>query len=273
MKRANLQWIQGELLGTFLLVFFGLGAVATSVAMDAPVGLFQVAITWGLGLAVAILLCGKLSGAHFNPAITLAFAVFTDFPAKRVPGYILAQFAGAFLAAAAVYALFGGAIGLFEVENGISRGEPGSEASAKIFGEFYGNLSSQPGADASTDAATHLRACLAEFMGTTLLALVIFGFIAKQNSAIHESLLPFAIGMALTVLICIFAPLSMGGFNPARDFAPRLFSSMAGWGKVPFETNGIGWLTVYILSPCAGALLGGFIGTKLAYGEKEHSNA
>jgi glycerol uptake facilitator-like aquaporin len=85
MKKETLQWIQGEVLGTFLLVFFGCGAVATSVAMDAPVGLFQVAITWGLGLAIAILLCGKLSGAHFNPAITIAFAVFTDFPAKRVP--------------------------------------------------------------------------------------------------------------------------------------------------------------------------------------------
>ena len=269
MKKETLQWIQGEVLGTFLLVFFGCGAVATAVAMDAPVGLFQVAIIWGMGLAVAILLSRKLSGAHFNPAITIAFAVFTDFPAKRVPGYILAQFAGAFLAAAAIYGLFGGAIAVFELENGITRGMPGSEASAKIFGEYYTNLSGNPGVDASKDSISQLRACLAEMMGTALLALVIFGFTNKGNDTLHKALVPFAIGMALTVLICIFAPLSMGGFNPARDLAPRLFSSLVGWRDIPFSTNGIGWLTVYIVSPCAGALIGGYIGNKLAYGERD----
>lgn len=48
-------------------------------------------------------------------------------------------------------------------------------------------------------------------------------------------------------------------FNPARDFAPRVFSSLAGWGRVPFEVNGQGWLTVYICAPLVGGLLGGFI--------------
>ena len=267
MKPSKLQWIQGEILGTFLLVFFGCGAVATAVAMDASVGLFQVAIIWGMGLTVAILLSRKLSGAHFNPAITIAFAALTNFPAKRVPGYILAQFAGAFLAAAAVYGLFGGAIAVFELENAITRGLPGSEASAKIFGEYYGNLSGKIGVDVSKDSISHLRACLAEMMGTALLALVIFGFTNKGNDTLHKTLVPFAIGMALTVLICIFAPLSMGGFNPARDLAPRLFSSLVGWRDIPFSTNGIGWLTVYILSPCAGALIGGYVGSKLGYGK------
>ena len=111
-------WFKGELLGTFLLVFFGCGVVATAVALQAPVGLFQVAIVWGLGLATAIFLSRKLSGAHLNPAMTLAFAVFAEFPAKRVPAYLAAQFLGAFLAATAVFGLFGGAIEAFEISNG-----------------------------------------------------------------------------------------------------------------------------------------------------------
>jgi glycerol uptake facilitator protein len=51
----------------------------------------------------------------------------------------------------------------------------------------------------------------------------------------------------------------MGGFNPARDLAPRLFSSLVGWGDLPFTLNGIGWLTVYVIAPIAGALCGGFV--------------
>ena len=76
-------------------------------------------------------------------------------------------------------------------------------------------------------------------------------------------MVPFAIGLALTALICIFAPLTMAGFNPARDLAPRVFSALAGWKSIPFSTNGIGWLTVYVISPCLGALAGGFVSRRL----------
>ena len=267
MKKSTLSWIQGEIIGTFLLVFFGCGSVATAVAVGAPVGLFQIAIIWGMGLASAIYLTGKLSGAHFNPAITIAFAVFTDFPAKRVPGYIVAQMVGAFLAAVAIYILFGGAIEAFEVEKGIIRGDAGSVASAKIFGEYFPNWGDTGFAERSKDSAFHFRACFAEMLGTALLALAILGFIAKGNRTIPDALIPASIGMTLTVLICIFAPISQGGFNPARDLAPRIFSTLAGWGNIPFSANGIGWLTVYIVSPCVGALIGGFIASKLVYGD------
>ena len=265
MSKKALSWIQGEVIGTFLLVFFGCGSVATAVAIDAPVGLFQIGIIWGLGLASAIYLTGKLSGAHFNPAITIAFAVFTDFPAKRVPGYIAAQMIGAFLAAIAVYTLFSGAIEAYELEHGIKRGNVASVATAKIFGEYFPNWGSGNFAERAKDSAYHLRACFAEMLGTALLALAIFGFIAKGNRTIHDALIPAAIGMTLTVLICIFAPISQAGFNPARDLAPRIFSYFAGWGEITFSANGIGWLTVYILSPVIGALIGGFIASKLVY--------
>ena len=252
-------WFKGELVGTFLLVFFGCGAVATAVAAQAPVGLFQVAIVWGLGLSTAIYLTGTLSGAHLNPAITLAFAVLTDFPLKQVPGYVVAQFAGAFLGAAAVFGLFGGSIEAFEKSNEIVRGTPGSEASAMIFGEYFPNPGGKAIDAEASDTVTHGRACFAEFLGTALLALAIFGFTAKDNRGGPASaMVPLAIGLTLTTLICLFAPLTMAGFNPARDLAPRLFSSLAGWKSVPFSVNGIGWLTVYVLSPCVGAVAGGF---------------
>jgi glycerol uptake facilitator protein len=63
----------------------------------------------------------------------------------------------------------------------------------------------------------------------------------------------------VTLLISLLGPLTMACFNPARDFGPRLFSSLAGWGKLPFEANGTGWLSVYIVAPLLGGVLGGGI--------------
>ncbi|MBK1878073.1 MIP/aquaporin family protein [Pelagicoccus mobilis] len=249
----------GELVGTFILVFFGCGSVAAAVAMGAQIGLFQVAIVWGFGVCIAILLTGAKSGAHINPAITLAFATVRDFPWRRVPLYITAQFLGAFIAAAVLYSLFSGGIALFESSNGIVRGEPGSEASAMMFGEFYPN----PGGAAFTTGAlehiTTTQALLAEFVGTAMLAFAVFGFTDPKNSGIQAKHVPYAIGATLTALISLLAPISQAGFNPARDFAPRLFSSLAGWGSYPFEILGHGWLTVYILAPIAGAITGAYL--------------
>ena len=67
------------------------------------------------------------------------------------------------------------------------------------------------------------------------------------------------IGLTVTVLISLLAPLTQAAFNPARDFGPRLFSSLAGWKEIPFTTNGQGWWLVYLLGPIAGGLLGGGI--------------
>ena len=257
------RWFWGELLGTFILVFVGCSTVATAVALGAPMGLVQVALVWGLGLSVAIFLTGGMSGAHLNPAITIAMAVWRDFPMKRVPGYIATQMLAAFLAAGLLYLLYNGSIVAFESASGVTRGEPGSEASAMIFGEFFPNPDGKPLTPADDLRVSHLNACLAEAVGTALLALAIFGFTGKRNESGPGPLTPLAIGITLTVLISLFAPLSQAGFNPARDFAPRVFSALAGWGGIPFSTNGIGWLTVYIVSPIVGALAGGWIGRKL----------
>lgn len=265
MKGRNLSWVQGELVGTFLLIFFGLSAVATAVTFEAPVGLFQVAVVWGMGLSAAIFLTGHLSGAHLNPAVTLAFVVFKKFPAKQALCYVALQFLGAFLAAGAVFALFGGALSAFELKEGLTRGAPGSEASAMVFAEYFPNPGAEPLTEAARQTVPQWRACFAEALGTAILVLAVFGFTAKENEGGPGPLTAIALGLTLTTLICVFAPLTQAGFNPARDLAPRLFTSLAGWKSVPFSTNGIGWLTVYVLSPCAGALLGGFLGSKLRY--------
>lgn len=249
-------WVKGEILGTFLLVFFGLGAVATSVATEANAGLFQVAIVWGLGLGVAISIAGPLSGAHLNPAITCAFAVFGGFPKRRVPGYIGCQFVGAFIAASAVYLLFAGSIREFEASNELVRGEAGTEASAMIFGEYFPNPGAEPLTPEKRREVSHGAAFFGEALGTALLALIVMGSIRYSEREKCASLLPWMIGFGLAVLICLFAPVTMAGFNPARDLAPRVFSSLAGWGSVPFSVNGIGWLTVYVIAPVVGALSG-----------------
>jgi len=261
--KHGLHWFPSEVLGTFILILFGCGSVATAVAFDAPMGLFQVAIVWGLGLSLAITLTGPHSGAHLNPAITLAFALWTDFPRTRMIGYFAAQMIGAFIAAAVLYLLFGPAIIAFETAHAIERGSPGSEASAMIFGEYFPNPGGLPWDETSASRVGTFQAILAEFLGTTMLALGVFGLTAKGNPFGAGRFTPLAIGLMLTAIICVFAPVTMACFNPARDLAPRIFSALAGWGGYVFSANGSGWLTVYIVTPFVGALTGGWLGARL----------
>jgi glycerol uptake facilitator protein len=252
-------WFIGEFVGTFLLVFFGCGSVAAAVLTGAQVGIFQVAIVWGFGIAIAIYATGALSGAHLNPAVTCALATCGRFPARRVPGYMLAQLAGAFVAAAVVHGLFAGTLAAFESANGIVRGAVGSEASAMIFGEFFPN----PGGKALTEAVrarvSMSGAFAVEVAGTAVLMMVILALTDERNAGRPRELGPVAIGLTVTLLISLLAPLTQACFNPARDLGPRLWSAMAGWGSLPFTVNGSGWLTVYVVAPLVGAQVGGLI--------------
>ncbi len=252
-------WVIGEFVGTFLLVFFGCGSVCAAVTTGAQVGVFQVAIVWGLGIATAIYLTASLSGAHLNPAVTISLAVWGDFSKSRVAGYMATQMAGAFVSAGVLYVIFGGAITEFETKNNIVRGEVGSEASAMVFGEYYPNPLGKPFKETNLDRMSPWRAFTAEVVGTAILLLVIFCTTDANNRNNPQILTAATIGLTVTILISLLGPLTMACFNPARDFGPRLFSSMAGWNSVPFTTNGVGWLTVYIIAPILGGLLGGGI--------------
>lgn len=252
-------WFIGELWGTFLLVFFGCGSVCAATTTGAQVGVFQVAIVWGLGIATAIHLCGALSGAHLNPAVTLSMAIWRRFPWKRVMPYVFAQFIGAFAAAAVLYIIFGDALKTFEARSGIVRGQPGSEASAMVFGEFFPNPGGHPLTMEMRQRMSLASAFGAEVVGTAILLLVIFGVTDERNKARPQVLTAAIIGLTVTLLISLLGPLTMACFNPARDLAPRVFSALAGWKTVPFTANGTGWFTVYVLAPLLGGIFGGAI--------------
>jgi glycerol uptake facilitator protein len=249
----------GEVLGTFLLVFFGCGSLCSAVTTGAFAGVFQVAIVWGLGIATAIYLTGGLSGAHLNPAVTIALAVYRRFPARKIVPYIIAQMLGAFLASIVLYVIFSDAIGAYEKANHVVRGQAGSEASAMVFGEYFPNPGGKPLTEEARSIMPAARAFFAEIIGTGVLLLVILGVTDERNVSFPKILTAPAIGLTITLLICLLGPLTMACFNPARDLAPRIFSSLAGWGSVPFETNGMGWLTVYCVAPILGGLAGGLV--------------
>jgi glycerol uptake facilitator protein len=253
-------WAVGEFAGTFLLVFFGCGSVAAAVLTGAQVGIFQVAIVWGLGIATAIYLTGSLSGAHLNPAGSLALASAGRFPIRRVPGYAAAQLGGAFCASAVLFALFAGPLRVFEAGARITRGAPGSEASAMIFGEYFPNPAWHPEPAGQIAVVSTGAAFMAEAVGTALLVLVILCVTDTRNRSHPGILTPATIGLTITLLISLLGPLTMAGFNPARDFGPRLFSALSGWGSLVFRVNGSGWFVVYILAPIVGGQ-----GAALAY--------
>ena len=223
----------GEVLGTFLLVFFGCGSVCTAVTTGALVGVFQVAMVWGLGIATAIYLTGGLSGAHLNPAVTISLAVYRRFPVRKIAPYIAAQLLGAFMASAVLFVIFAGMIGAFEKAHGIVRGEPGSEASAMIFGEYFPNPGGKSLTEDARNTMPHWRAFSAEVTGTAILLLVILGVTDERNTSFPKMLTAPTIGLTVTILISILGPLTMACFNPARDLGPRLFSALIGWGSVP----------------------------------------
>ncbi len=248
----------GETLGTFLLVLFGTGVVAAAVVGGAQMGLWQVAAVWGFGVTLAIYATAAVSGAHLNPAVSLAFAIFRrdEFPVRRMCAYWAAQLAGATLAGLAILAAYGPFVERFEQAHGYTRGEPGSQHSAMIFGEYFPDANIV-GTDAAARALVSAPAAAAiEGFGTAILVLMIFSLADKRNAALpNKGLAPFFIGFTVAVLISVFAPLTQAGWNPARDFGPRLVAFFAGWGSIaiPGPSGGF-W--AYIVGPLIGAPLG-----------------
>lgn len=255
-----------EVLGTFLLVFFGCGSVHVAVLIGDLAGLWQVGIVWGVSIMLAIYVCGPISGAHINPAITLGLASWGLFPKRRVLPYVLAQTFGAFAAAATLFALFQPYLLAKEQSKGIVRGEPGSEITAMCYGEYFPNPGVLAGGDRPYDASAHERlnqlvtqpvACMAEMLGTAILAMVVVSLTDPGNTNGPRNLAPVFIGLTVTALICIIAPLTQACFNPARDFGPRLFAYFGGWGPIALPgPRGTAFLTVYIVSPIVGGIVG-----------------
>lgn len=250
MKLQYAPHFLGEFTGTFILVFFGCGAVAVSVLFSSLVGVFQVAIVWGFAVTLAIYATRHLSCAHLNPAVSMAMVLSKRMEKKLLPVYWLGQFLGAFLAAAALFLLFAGSIANYEAAHGIIRGTPGSVKTAMMFGEFYPNISTW-------------IALGAETMGTFLLVFFIFSLTEGCNvGRPDDALAPFFIGMAVMIIICVIAPLTQAALNPARDLAPRAFSYLAGWKQAAFPDRNFG-LLVYGMGPLLGGIIAAIFFTRI----------
>lgn len=257
-----------EFVGTYILIFLGLGVVHTAILNKAQAGLWQVAVVWGGAVTLAVHAVGAISGAHINPAVTIASWVWGLFPRREVVPYIISQVFGAFVAAATLYVLFNPYLAQREAEKGIVRGGAGSELTAMCYGEYFPNPGELSTAEGPYSAEEHARfnqnltepaAFLAEVIGTMLLALVIFAVTDGRNAAAPTAgMAPTFIGLAVALLVSVFAPLTQACFNPARDFGPRLFAYFAGWGPIALPgPRPTAFLTVYILAPIVGGILGG----------------
>ncbi len=241
----------GELIGTLILVFFGCGSIAVSILFSAHSGLFQIAAIWGISVALAIYATRHISCAHLNPAVSIAMVVAGRMSARKLLSYLLGQFTGAFLAAVFLYILFSSSIAQYENINGILRGSPDSIKTAMMFGDFYPN----PGLGYEVTVST-MNAFLAEMAGTFALVFLIFSLTDGCNvGRPDDSLSPLFIGLSITIIISVIAPLTQAGLNPARDLSPRVFAYLAGWKGAAFPDSHGGFFTVYILGPVVGGIL------------------
>lgn len=231
----------GEFLGTFILVFIGCSSVAIAVLFGS-LNLLEIALIWGAGVALAIFTVRKICPAHLNPAVSVAMVVFGNLAWKKLPVYLVAQLLGAIVAGLAVYGLFEATIINFETTHSISRGTQDSMLTAKMFGEFYHSLE-----------LTQWEATLWEGFGTFLLVFVIFSL--SHFKKLHSNLPPIIIGLTVSAIICIVAPFTQAGLNPARDFGPRIVAFYSGWKSAAFPLEQFGFFTVYILGPIVGATI------------------
>jgi len=258
--KGYIQDFCGEILGTFVLVFFGCGSVAVSVLFSAYQGLFQVAAVWGIGVTLAIYASRALSCAHLNPAVSIAFVYAKRMPIRKLPVYLVGQFAGAFLAGLLLYLIFSGSITKFESAYNIIRGSFESVRTAMIFGEYFPN----PSIEQAVISVTWLNAFIAEGVGTFLLVLFIFSLTEGCNVGRPDSRIsPVFIGAGVAGIICIIAPLTQAGLNPARDFGPRLVAYLNGWGQAAIPGPKGGFFAVYMIAPVVGGILAAFIFTKV----------
>ena len=240
------------------MVFVGTSVVAAAVLSGAQAGLWQVAVVWAIGVSLTIYLTRAVSGAHLNPAVSLAFAIFRprDFPVRLLLPYWASQFLGAMLAGLTVLLLYGPFIRHFEMQHGVNRGEPGSQLSTMMFGEYFPNPGIMGVDETARALITPLGAAAVEAVGTGILVLMIFALVDRRNSSLPvKYLAPVFIGLTVAMLISMLAPLTMGGWNPARDFGPRFVAFLAGWGEVaiPGPSGGF-W--AYIVGPFVGAPVG-----------------
>ncbi len=235
-----------EFIGTGLLIFWGAGCVAALTVAGAPLGHWEICIIWGMAVALAVYCTAGVSGAHINPAVTIALAAFHGFEKEKVVPYIISQIAGAFCAAALVYGLYSSLFTDWEVANNVARNTPEALATAGIFSTY-------PHASLS-----FFGAFAVEFAITAVLMFGILAIVDEKNGGAKAPMAGLLIGLLVATIGGAFGPLTGFAMNPARDFGPKLFTYFAGWDYALSGAKGIPYFIVPICAPILGALFGGW---------------
>ena len=219
------QRLGAEFFGTFWLVLGGCGSAVLAAAFpDLGIGFVGVALAFGLTVVTMAYGVGHISGAHFNPAVTLGLWAGGRFPVKDIIPYWAAQVAGAICAAAVLYV--------------IASGQAGFDVSAGFAANGY--------AEHSPGQYSFTAALVCEVVMTLFFLLVILG---STDSRAPAGFAPLAIGLALTLIHLISIPVTNTSVNPARSTGQALF--VGGWALQQL------WL--FWVAPLVGALIGGFI--------------
>ena len=237
-----------EMIGTAFLLMVGDSVAAMAIVYNAFSGdYWGICILWGLGVTMACYLVGAISGAHLNPAVTVAFAVYGGFPWRKVPGFIVSQVIGGFLGGALTYALFSPAINAYNAAHHAVRNAASGLTTSGIF-------FTHPNVGITTGHA---------FMDEVILtgALVI-GILALSDAYNSNGQLgkiqPLIVGLLVAMVGGFGGELEAWALNPARDLGPRIFAWFAGWGQNAFPgPNGYWW--VPIVAPILGGIVAGAI--------------
>jgi MIP family channel proteins len=244
MARGLFREVLAEFFGTFILIVFGVGVVAQVVLSRQTAGNYlSINLGWGLAVTMGCYVSAGVTGAHLNPAVTLALAVHRRFPWSKVLPYAIAQVAGAFVASAVVYVTYREALAAFD---GGVRHVLGPQGTAGIWATYpQPFLSVFPGGFVD------------QVVGTALLLGVILGITDTRNSPAPAGLAPLIVGLLVVTIGMTFGFNAGYAINPARDFGPRLFTAVAGWGGGVF-TAANGWWWVPVVAPLIGGTIGGW---------------
>jgi len=241
-KNSYLGELIAEFLGTMILILFGVGVVA-QVVTSAEGGLGDhdsIAWGWGIGVTMGVYVAARISGAHLNPAVTIALAAFKGFAWRKVLPYSLAQTAGAFVAAAIVRLVYSDLISAVDPDHTI--------ATQGIFSTLPGNGS------APVSIPT---AFFDQVVGTAILVFVIFALVTATNNPPMANMGPFLVGLLVVGIGMAWGANAGYAINPARDFGPRLLTLITGYESALFDQNGTLYFWLPIVAPIIGGLIGG----------------
>ncbi|MBV7673392.1 aquaporin family protein [Streptomyces halstedii] len=240
--------LSAEFVGTMILILFGCGVVAQVIAGGAltspPGGLGDhdsIAWAWGLGVTLGVYVAARLSGAHLNPAVTVALAAFRGFPWSRVAPYALAQTAGAFVAALLVR---------WNYSEALAKADPGHTDKTQIA------FSTLPANGNPALPVHEWGAFRDQVIGTAILLLLIMAITDTLNAAPGANLGALIIGLVVVAIGMAWGTNAGYAINPARDFGPRLASFITGYSGAWRDQYGNLYFWVPIVGPLVGGLLG-----------------